>query len=171
MQPSNNRETKGASRTTLSRGQSVAAAVRAQPTLKWAWWMCARFLVEIPRRSVGTELQGNLLRLYKGVKVDWQRLTLTEWDFNTADRRTKYRKWMQNAKPLLQIGSPIDSGGEDKERTRGVLHLAFICVLVRNTTARGSVFLSRTLTVCKQLGTIHSCGLHEQVFRHVPDNN
>ena len=29
---------------------AVAAAVEAQPTLKWAWWMYVRFSVTFPRQ-------------------------------------------------------------------------------------------------------------------------
>ena len=50
---------------------------------------------------------------------------LTKWDFNKADCRTRCRKLIENSKPLLLMGSPIDSDGEDEEQTRAVLHLAF----------------------------------------------
>ena len=48
---------------------------------------------------------------------------LTKWDFNKADCRTRCRKLIENSKPLLLMGSPIDSDGEDEEQTRAVLHL------------------------------------------------
>ena len=56
-------------------------------------------------------------------------LDLTKWDFNNSDCWTRCRKLIENSKPLLLIGSPIDLGRENKERVRGVLHLAFICEL------------------------------------------
>ena len=43
--------------------------------------------------------------------------------------RNGCRKLIENSKQLLLIGSPIYSGQENKERARGVLHLAFICEL------------------------------------------
>ena len=46
-------------------------------------------------------------------------LDLTKWDFNKADCRNKCRKLVGNSKPLLLIGSPIDSGRENKEKARG----------------------------------------------------
>ena len=56
-------------------------------------------------------------------------LNLAKWDFNKADCRTRCRKLIENSKPLLLMGSPIDSDGEDEEQTRAVLHLAlsFVC--------------------------------------------
>ena len=53
-------------------------------------------------------------------------LDLTKWDSRKADCRTRCRKLIENSKPPLLIGSPIDSGGEDEEQTRAVVHLAFI---------------------------------------------
>ena len=67
-------------------------------------------------------------------------LDLTKWDFNKADCR-KCRKLVENSKPLLLIGSPIDSGRENKERARGVLHLAFICELYETQLHGGRYFL------------------------------
>ena len=72
--------------------------------------------------------------------------------------------------PLLLIGSPIDSGREDKERARVVLHLAFICELYEIQVHGGSVFPSYTFTFRRQLGTV-SGGCHEQVPRHVSDSD
>ena len=56
-------------------------------------------------------------------------LDLTKRDLNKADCQNKCRNLVEKSKPLLLIGSPIDSGRENKERVRGVLHLAFICEL------------------------------------------
>ena len=56
-------------------------------------------------------------------------LALTMWDFNKADCRTKCRKLTENSKPHLLIGSPIDCGGVDREQSRAVLHLTFVCEL------------------------------------------
>ena len=68
-------------------------------------------------------------------------------------------------------GSPIDSDGEDEEQTRAVLHLAFICELYENTSARGTVFSSHTFALRQELGPANSCGFHEQVSRYVPDSD
>ena len=46
-------------------------------------------------------------------------LDLTEWDFNKADCRNKCRKLVENSKPLLLIGSPIDSDHGNEQRARG----------------------------------------------------
>ena len=43
----------------------AAAAVKAQPTLKWAWWMCVRFSVEIPR--------GKPVAIAEGRAENWKR--------------------------------------------------------------------------------------------------
>ena len=80
-------------------------------------------------------------------------------------------KLIENSKPLLLIGSPINPGGGDKERARGGSALGIHLRAVRNTTARGSVFPSRTLTFCRQFGTDNNGGFHEQVSRHVPDSD
>ena len=68
-------------------------------------------------------------------------LDLTRWDFNKADCRSRCRKLMNNSKPLLLIGSPIDSGGEDEEQTRAVLHLALIYELYEIHVREGRYFL------------------------------
>ena len=68
-------------------------------------------------------------------------LDLTKWDFNKADCRNKFRKLVENSKPLLLIGSGVDSGGGDEERARGGSALGIHLRAVRNTTAWGSVFL------------------------------
>ena len=69
------------------------------------------------------------------------------------------------------MGSPIDSYGEDQEQTRAVLHLALICEIIRNTSARGTVFPSHTFALHQELGPANSCGFLEQVPRHVPDSD
>ena len=70
-------------------------------------------------------------------------LDLTKWDFDKADCRNKGRKMVENLKPLLLIGSPIDSAsGRDKEQpVRAVLHLAFICELYEMQEHGGQYFL------------------------------
>ena len=68
-------------------------------------------------------------------------LDLTKWDFNKADCRTKCIKLIENSKPLLLTGYPIDSGGGDKDQTRAVLHLAFICELYEIQVREGRYFL------------------------------
>ena len=55
-------------------------------------------------------------------------LDLTEWDFSKADCRNKCKKLVVNWKPLLLIGSPVESVGTGQP-VRAVLHLAFICEL------------------------------------------
>ena len=62
-------------------------------------------------------------------------LDLTEWNFSKAYCRNKFLKLVENSKPLLLIGSPIDSASMgqpstspgDIEQALAVLHLAFIC--------------------------------------------
>ena len=70
----------------------------------------------------------------EGLEDGPKTLDLTKWDFNKVHCRTKCRTLMENSEPLLLIGSPIDSGGGDKERARGVLHLASICELYEQVT-------------------------------------
>ena len=52
MRPWNNRESQRGERSIQKRLKLrtavAAAAVQAQPTLEWGWWMCVRFSVEIP---------------------------------------------------------------------------------------------------------------------------
>ena len=55
-------------------------------------------------------------------------LDVTEWDFSKADCRNICRTLIENSKPLLLIGSPIDSVGTGQP-VRAVLRLAFICDL------------------------------------------
>ena len=68
-------------------------------------------------------------------------LDLTKWDFNKVDCRTRCRKLIENSIPLLLIGLPIDSGGEDEEQTRAALHLASICELHEIQVREGRYFL------------------------------
>ena len=68
-------------------------------------------------------------------------LDVTKWDFNKAYCRNKCRKFVENSKPLLLIGSPTDSGRENKERERGVLHWAFICELHESQLHGGRYYL------------------------------
>ena len=53
------------------------------------------------------------------------------------------QKLVENFKPLLPIGSPIDFGGGHKEQARAFLHLAFICELYGFQVRRGRYFLHR----------------------------
>ena len=68
-------------------------------------------------------------------------LDLTKWDFDKADCRNKCRNLVENSKPLLLIGSPIDYGRGDKEQARAVLHLPFICELYEVQVHGGLYFL------------------------------
>ena len=88
-------------------------------------------------------------------------LDLTEWDFSRADCRNKCRKVVENSKPVLLIGSPIDSGRGNKERARAVLHLAH----------GGRYFLDTHSHSARQLGTMYSGGFHDQLPRHVSDSD
>ena len=97
-------------------------------------------------------------------------LDLTTWDFNNADCRTRCRKLMDNSKPLLLMGSPIDSDGDDEEQTRAVLRLAFICEKMKYKS-RGTVFSSHTFALRKELGPANSGGFHEEVPRYVPKSD
>ena len=60
---------------------------------------------------------------------------------------------MKNSKPLLLMGSPIDSDGEDGEQTRAVLHPAFICELYEIQKRQGRYFLHT-----------HSAGTSQQLW-------
>ena len=58
-------------------------------------------------------------------------LDLTKWDFNKADCRNKCIKLVENSKALLLIGSPIDSGRENRERGSALgIHLRVNCTEV-----------------------------------------
>ena len=96
-------------------------------------------------------------------------LDLTKWDFNKADCRTRCRKLIENSNPLLLVGSPIDSDGENEEQTRAVLHLAFICELYE--IQGHEFFFSHTFALSQELGPANSCGFHQQVPRHIPDSD
>ena len=102
--------------------QTATAAMKAQPTMKWDWWICVRFSVKIPRGP------RKPVAVAEGREGGPATLDLTKWDFNKADCRTRCRKLIENSKPLLLMGSPIDSDGEDEQQTR-------------NTSARGRYFL------------------------------
>ena len=71
------------------------------------------------------------------IKID-----LRQWDFNKADCRNNRRKFVENSKPLLLMGSPIDSGRGDKKHARAVLHRAFICELCGIQVHGGRYFLN-----------------------------
>ena len=86
-------------------------------------------------------------------------LDLTKWDFHRADCRNKCRKLVENSKPLLLIGSPMDSGREDKERVRAVLHLASC---TKHHCTEVCISFKHTHILQTQLGTVNSCGFHEQ---------
>ena len=97
-------------------------------------------------------------------------LDLTEWDFSKADCRNTCRKMVENSKPLLLIGSPMDSGRGDKERARAVLHPAFIWELYE-IQVHGEPYFLHTFQFRRQLGTVYSGGFHEQVPRHFSDSD
>ena len=82
--------------------------------------------IQVSKRNGSTEKPVAVAEGRKGGPVT---LDLTKWDFNKDDCRTRCRKLIENLKPLLLMGSPNDSDGEDEEQTRTVLHLAFICEL------------------------------------------
>ena len=67
-------------------------------------------------------------------------LDLTKWVFDKAHGRNKCRKLVENSKPLLLIGSPIDSGGGDKERARGALWHSSASCTKHNCTGVGISF-------------------------------
>ena len=71
-------------------------------------------------------------------------LDLTKWEINKADRRTRCIKFIEKSKPLLVIGSPIDSGGEDEEQIRAVLHLTLICELYEIHVREGRYFFTHS---------------------------
>ena len=88
--------------------KTVTAAVKTQAQAQ------AQTDTEMGHVDVCT-IHENESRCEAGLKT----LDLTKWDFNKADCRNKCRKLVENSKPLLLIGSPMDSGREDKERVRG----------------------------------------------------
>ena len=91
-------------------------------------------------------------------------LDLTKWDFNKAD----CRKMVEKSKPLLLIGSPIDSGQENKVRARGVLHLAFICELYETQVREGRYFL-RTHSHCAEPAVVDFMNRFPDTFQTVTD--
>ena len=65
-------------------------------------------------------------------------------EFNKADCRTKYGKMADKTESLLLIGPSIDIAGGDKQQTRAVLHLAFICELHEIHVRRGRLVPNAT---------------------------
>ena len=96
-------------------------------------------------------------------------LDLTNGEFNKTECRTRCRKLIENSKPLLLMGSPIDSDGE------AISKLGRFCTwhsFVNYTKYKcATVFSSLTFALRQELGPAISCGLHEQVPRHVPDSD
>ena len=105
----------------------AAAAVKAQPTLNIIGLVAVCTILcdssGASKRDRFTEKPVAVAEEREGGPVT---LDLTQWDFNKADCRTRCRKLIENSKPLLLMGSPIVSGGEDEEQIRAVLHLAFV---------------------------------------------
>ena len=93
---------------------------------------------KVPKRNGAT---GKPFAVVEGSEGGPTTLDLTKWDFNAADCRTSYRKMIENSKPLLLMGSPIDTDGEDEEQTRAVLHLAFVCEIYEIQMREGRYFL------------------------------
>ena len=129
-----------------SSSRSSSSSVKAQPTLNEIGLVdvCAILCDNsgVSKRDRFTEKPVAVAEEREGGPVT---LDLTQWDFNKADCRTRCRKLIENSKPLLLMGSPIVSGGEDEEQIRAVLHLAFVHLLItRNTSARGTIFPSHT---------------------------
>ena len=94
MRPWNNSESqRGAGSIQKCLKLRTATAVKAKPTLKWAWWMCVRFCGN-PEMAAGKPVAVSEER--EGVTLD-----LAKWDFNKADCRTGCRKLIENSKPLL----------------------------------------------------------------------
>ena len=85
-------------------------------------------------------VKGKPVAVTEGREGGLTTLDLTKWDFNKAHRRNKCRELIENSKPLLLIGSPIDCGRENKERALAVLHLAFIICTKHNCTGVGISF-------------------------------
>ena len=79
-----------------------------------------------------------------------------------ADCRNKCIKLVENSTPLLLIGSSIDSGRENKERARAVLHLAFMYELDEIQLHGVGISFTRTHSL-QTVGSNNSCGLHGQV--------
>ena len=99
-----------------------------------------------------------------------QRLKELQGKRTNTSAVSRCRKLMEHSKPLLLVGSPIDSDGEDEEQTRTVLHMAFICELYEIQVREGRYFLHTHSHFAKSRDR-HGCGFHEQVFRCVPCNH
>ena len=84
-------------------------------------------------------------------------LDLAKWDFNKADCPDQMLKIERKFEPLFLIGSPIDSGGGDKEQTRVVLHLAFICELYEIQVPEGRYFLHTHTHIPQTAGISQLC--------------
>ena len=125
MQPSNSRENRkgaGSIQKCLKLQTAVAVAAAAvnssTDTEMGLVDVCTIFCAnsEAAKRDRAT---GKLVAVAEGREGGPITLDLTKWDFNKADCRTRCRKLVEISTPLLLIGSPIDSGGGDKERARG----------------------------------------------------
>ena len=97
-------------------------------------------------------------------------LDMTKWDFNEADCRTKCRKLIRKFETAVADWI-TDRFWRRQGTGTGCSALGIHLRAVRNPTALGSVFPSRTLTVCRQLGTVNSCGFRKHVSRHVSDSD
>ena len=96
-------------------------------------------------------VKGKLFAVAEGREGGSTTLDITKWDFKKANCRTRCRKLIEHSKPLLLIGSPIDSGVEDMEQTRAVLHLQLICEIHDVQVARPTVLSSHTFALRKEL--------------------
>ena len=137
MQPSNNRESQrgagsiqkapqAADSSSSSSSSSESSTDTEMGLVDLCTILC--FYSEAVQQKRAT---GRLVAVAEGRVGGPTKLDSTKWDFNKTDCRNKCRIMVENSKPLLLIGPPIDSGRENKERARGerVLHLAFICEL------------------------------------------
>ena len=60
--------------------------------------------------------------------------------------KLEIHRCLNGMEPMLLMGSPIDSDGEDEEQTRAVLHLAFICELYEIQVREGRYFFTHIST-------------------------
>ena len=106
---------------------AAAAAVRAQPTRKWDWWMCARFFLKIPRQKVAVEV-------------------------DKADCYTKCRYLVENSKPLPLTGSPktLVQGTRSKHARFCIWHFSVSCSKYR--CAEDGTLFTHIFAFRRQLG-------------------
>ena len=107
--------------------------------------MCVRLILCVNSEAAKRdEVTGKLFAIAEEREGGPITLDMTNWDFKKADCRTRCRKLIENSKPLLLIGSPIDSRVEDVEQTRAVLHM--LAKFTMYKCARDGIFFTHIRT-------------------------